>query len=339
MDKSGIEVPEISVVIPSYNHEKYVGQAIDSVLSQEGCNFELIIVDDCSSDASKGIIERAASSDSRIRSMFHSSNMGIAQTLSECMDNASGKFILFLSSDDMLLPGALSKMSNAMKTDPATDVLIFDGDCIDDTGKSRGYSFWELHTKPPGDESDIFDALLRSNFILTAMIKMQTVRQKGLRLSPELEYQNDWVFWIDAASSCTFKIIRESLYAYRIHGGNTSFKDRWLEDSAKACTIILERHSKMMNRRQISVVEYFRGLSLVKIHAYPMGRRALFHSLSSDPLTQRGAGALLVFLLSFLHREGELTINTLGRLKFQRHRKLNMHSIREQYRGSAGKRD
>lgn len=91
----------VSVIIPVYNAEKYLEQAIDSVLSQTYTDWELILVDDGSTDSSGNICDEACSKDSRI-TVYHISNGGLSCARNLGLDNAAGDFIFFLDADDIL---------------------------------------------------------------------------------------------------------------------------------------------------------------------------------------------------------------------------------------------
>jgi len=98
---------KISVIIPSYNHSKFLKKAIDSVLNQTYQDFELIILDDCSTDSSAKIIN--SYKDERIRKYFNEKNNGAVNTLNQLIDLASGEYIALLNSDDFWSNDKLEK--------------------------------------------------------------------------------------------------------------------------------------------------------------------------------------------------------------------------------------
>jgi len=127
----------VSVIMPSYNHEKYVSEAINSVLNQSAKDFELIIIDDCSSDSSPKIISNYESKDARIRVFIHNKNMGIAKTLNEGIDKANGKFIAFIGSDDIWVNSKLEKQLAILENNE--DLVVWsDGQIIDGNGFDTG---------------------------------------------------------------------------------------------------------------------------------------------------------------------------------------------------------
>ena len=87
-------MPLVSVIMPSYNHEKYISEAIESVLNQTFGGFELIITDDASIDRSKDY-QTYAKKDARIRAYYHNENKGIAKTMNDGLEAAKGSLLLF----------------------------------------------------------------------------------------------------------------------------------------------------------------------------------------------------------------------------------------------------
>ena len=107
--------PRITVIINSYNYEKYLRQAIESVIDQDYANREIIVVDDGSTDSSRDII---ASYGAAIVPLYHE-NLGQARTCLRALHHATGEFVQFLDSDDYLLPGALTIIASRLSPDVA----------------------------------------------------------------------------------------------------------------------------------------------------------------------------------------------------------------------------
>src|SRR5580693_6014535 len=110
-----MDSPLVSVAMPVYNAEKYIMQAIDSVLGQSYPHFELVIVNDGSTDRSKEIIH--SYSDKRIRFYDNEVNLGITKTRNKCIQYATGKYIAVLDNDDIALPFRLEKQVEFLESD------------------------------------------------------------------------------------------------------------------------------------------------------------------------------------------------------------------------------
>lgn len=125
--------PKISILTPSYNHEKFVGFFIESVLKQTLEDFELIIVDDCSSD--NNVNEILKFKDSRIKLLQHTYNQGINAALNTAFENANGEYLVFCASDDMLTPNALEVICKVLDENPDVKVVYPNLVKVDKDGK------------------------------------------------------------------------------------------------------------------------------------------------------------------------------------------------------------
>jgi glycosyltransferase involved in cell wall biosynthesis len=125
-------MPTVSVIIPSYNHEKYVEECIRSVLNQTYQDFEIIITDDASTDRTVEIIESI--SDPRIKLFKHSKNMGVCIAANNCIIHSSGKYIAWLSSDDAWYPEKLEVQVEYLDAHPEIAVVFGKVKWIDGAG-------------------------------------------------------------------------------------------------------------------------------------------------------------------------------------------------------------
>lgn len=109
--------PEVSICIPTYNYAEFIGEALDSILMQDFQDYEVIIVDDCSTDDTLSILaDHAAMSDSRFRLVTNTTNMGMVENWNHCMRLAQGEFIKFLFADDFFVePDALTLLVSLFK--------------------------------------------------------------------------------------------------------------------------------------------------------------------------------------------------------------------------------
>jgi len=108
----------VSIIVPNYNHGVYLPRAIQSILSQEYRHFELLLIEDASTDQSREIIQEYSQQDSRIRIVQHEVNRGVFYSMNEGLEVARGKYIQFLGADDFYLPGFLSKSIALLKQHP-----------------------------------------------------------------------------------------------------------------------------------------------------------------------------------------------------------------------------
>jgi glycosyltransferase involved in cell wall biosynthesis len=114
----------VSVLVPVYNAERYLSECLESILSQDFSDFEVIISDDSSTDSSPRIIQSFAARDSRIRWSKNPRNLGEAGNSNVCLKEARGKYIKFVHADDKLLsPAAFGKMVRAMEDHPSASLV------------------------------------------------------------------------------------------------------------------------------------------------------------------------------------------------------------------------
>lgn len=107
-------MPKVSVIIPSYNHDKFIGKAIESVLNQTFQDFEIVITDDGSTDKSLEVIR--SFDDKRIKLFIFSNNLGACAAANNCIINSKGEYIAMLSSDDLFLPNKLEKQVSVLNS-------------------------------------------------------------------------------------------------------------------------------------------------------------------------------------------------------------------------------
>ncbi len=122
MDLYNYRNPAVSIILPTFNREKLLKRAINSVLAQSFNDWELLILDDGSNDNTAELCSYFVKSDKRIKYFFHE-NIGLPLTLNKGIDLAKGFFITFLGSDDKYLPNHLELRVNYLKESPETDML------------------------------------------------------------------------------------------------------------------------------------------------------------------------------------------------------------------------
>jgi len=128
-------VPAVSVIIPAYNAERVLGEAIDSILAQSCADFEVIVIDDCSTDGTWALIQRYAALDPRVRAYRNERNLGIAGNRNRGVDLATGTYIVWQDADDISLPGRVERQLAYMQAHPEVGIVggyieIFRGETV-----------------------------------------------------------------------------------------------------------------------------------------------------------------------------------------------------------------
>ena len=206
--------PLVSVIMPVYNGEQYLAEAIDSILAQTWKNIELWICDDCSTDTTPGILEQYARIDSRVRTIRNCENRGIAETLNVLLDKTSSEFIARMDADDVALPTRIKQQYDYMQQH-GLDV------CGSWTQNKNGYL---AKVKYPASNKAIrLYLMFRPAFAHPAVmfrksaLEGQSYRQNGL--VPE-----DYDLWTRLPVSLKFGNVPETLLLYRRHAGQITRK-------------------------------------------------------------------------------------------------------------------
>lgn len=230
------EGPLLSIIIPLYNHEKFIAQAVQSVLDQTYQSWELIIVDDGSKDHSAAIAR--AYTDRRI-CIYEQENAGAHQAINRGLSLAKGEYLAILNSDDVYEPQRFEKMIDYLEENRSIDFACTYLNVINEKGKHLGVKKgWEnmepwLVPHPElswKDPKDFKANLLMANFISTTSNFL--IRRKlyekigGMR---NLRFAHDWDYALRAAEAAECAILKEPLLQYRIHSANTISTDRkWM---------------------------------------------------------------------------------------------------------------
>jgi len=211
-------MPLVSVVIPSYNHEKFISETIESVLGQDVDDLELIIVDDASTDASRHIIQKYAEEDARVRVILHETNCGIAKTINDGIAIARGKFQTQWASDDVWMKDKLRKQLAVLESNE--DLIVWtEMEVIDEGGQPMGLMWSDLGGAWVKKSGDIFSEILATPLSCQTML-YKRANLGGIRWDERLKYLNDWLFCLELAAKYEFCFIEEPLAQYRIHANN-----------------------------------------------------------------------------------------------------------------------
>jgi len=116
-------MPKVSICIPAFNYAHFLADAIDSVLAQTYQDFELLVIDNCSTDNTKDVVGEYMSTDSRIRYVCNESNIGPVKNLNRCLELASGEYVKILCADDMLSPACLERMVAVLEQYPDVSLV------------------------------------------------------------------------------------------------------------------------------------------------------------------------------------------------------------------------
>lgn len=177
----------VSIIMPAYNAEEYIENSIRSAMAQTFTNWELLVVDDCSKDATREIVNQLAEEDHRIRLIHNEENLGTAGSRNKALDLFHGSYVAFLDSDDLWHPEKLEKQLRLMRDKNAD--LCYSSYCVVhlDGGKAR-----KDYVVP---KSVTLEDMLKQNFIGCSTVVLTAETAKKYRFTKKF-YHEDYIFWL-----------------------------------------------------------------------------------------------------------------------------------------------
>ena len=211
-----MEENKISISTPLYNGEKYIEKTILSVIKQTYNNWEMLIVDDCSSDNSPNIVKKYVEQDKRIKYIRLEKNSGAAIARNKAIEIAEGEYIAFLDSDDLWKKEKLEKQINFMKENNYA-ISFTEYEEIDEDGRKLNILI-RVPKKPV-----TYRSYLLTNPI-GCLTGMYSVKKLGKVYMPNLRKRQDTGFWLKILKLDKAYSLKENLALYRINSSSLSFK-------------------------------------------------------------------------------------------------------------------
>ena len=225
----------ISVILPVYNGETFLEEAINSILNQTYSNFELIIIDDCSKDSSLAIANKFADKDKRIAIISNTENKKLPATLNIGHHLAKGNFITWTSDDNILKPSFLECLINSLLENQA-DIVYSNYDIITENGSLK-----RIHITGPTEH------ILYGNKIGASFLYKKEVFEELNGYNESLFLLEDYDFWLRASIKFNFHHLDANLYQYRLH--------------SDSLTSGIEHHKEKKSKHEKGVVEMFKKIS------------------------------------------------------------------------------
>ncbi len=219
--------PTVSVIIPAYNHERFIGPAIESVLKQTFDDFELIIIDDGSTDKTAEVVK--GYSDSRLTYLYQD-NQDAYNTINRGLGLAQGEFISILNSDDVYATNRLELLLKRQKETGAhclfTDVIPISDEGEVYRDQDFGWNCWHKKNREFFFScGDLYTAFLKGNFMVTTsnlFLSGDAVKRTGKFCSLRYLHDYDYIFRVMLACPGAVEyMFDQQLLFYRIHSGNT----------------------------------------------------------------------------------------------------------------------
>ena len=245
----------VSVIIPAYNRAAYIGEAIDSILAQTWPHYEILVVDDGSTDNTWAILKQYEA-EGKIRLFSHPGhvNRGQAASINLGLRHMRGEYVLVLDSDDYVMPEKLEKQVAYLKAHPDVGLVYSNGYFV----KADGEILWPYHAKDHQDPGDPNAVLLDCYMALpvNALVRRSVYDQVG-EFEESFRAAQDHDMLIRMAEVTRFGYIPDFLFCYRRHGDSISAKRqdvRWrtgFEILERAARRYPYRSSTLRKRRAV----------------------------------------------------------------------------------------
>lgn len=204
--------PKVSVLLPVWNAERYLAGAIQSVLAQSFADFELLIVDDGSTDGSGALIRRYR--DRRIRRIENEKNLGVTRSLNLGLEQARGRYLARMDADDLCAPERLERQVAFLDAHPQVALVAIRARRIDAVGAEIGI------IDTPSDGETLRRQLRRRNCIVhgSVMMRAEAVRALG-GYDESMERAEDYDLWLRLSERHPIAALPDLLYDWRKHDG------------------------------------------------------------------------------------------------------------------------
>ena len=215
--------PAVTIAIPSYNHGHYVDQAIRSLFKQSHRDFEIVIIDDGSSDNSLEVIEQTLRENAGVSVRFETQeNRGLSVTLNRALSMARGTYFGFLPSDDFFHPGKLEQQMKLLWKHPSLAGCFTWQDVVDAQGNpTTDQAILDWFDLNYVTSFNFFPLLLERNFLAapSALMRTDLIIESG-GFDESLKYLQDHDLWLRLLSAHEAVVLHERLLYYRWHGEN-----------------------------------------------------------------------------------------------------------------------
>lgn len=275
----GVSVQDlISIIVPVYNTEKYIDQCIQSVLAQTYTNWELLLIDDGSTDSSGAICDKYAAEDNRIQ-VVHKQNTGVSDSKNIALDMARGEYIMFLDSDDYWCINDCLAQLYTKSQELGVDIVRGEYKAVDEAGnllfeRALNTSKQQAINKILTPYQFIAEVIQGEFFLVLALFKKSAIGD--VRFNTSKIFLEDIEFYIRCLTSskiyCSFISLR--FYAYRKHSTAVSHKRtiQKLKDSFSLCYFYHECESIVSD---IDFKQFLRNESIM-LYSYTMATVASF---------------------------------------------------------------
>lgn len=314
--------PKLAVILPAYNAEEHIREAVESVLCQNVRDLELIVVDDGSADGTAARLSQLAAADKRLR-WIRTANAGPAAARNRGLNalRPGTEYVMFLDADDVLLPGAAERALRAAKS--GAELVVFGYTIRDAAGGESRYGEPKQLLRET-ELAEAFPRLYKANLLSQAWGKLYRAELlAGLRF-PDCRWGEDRLFLFDLLERAkTVAILPESGYEYRMQPGESLVSRYW--DGKFSVCLEADRKALSLCRADAAALRYmfaksvFSCITTLFVPSCPLSRvekrAAVREILANDRVRQRCRdtfGGLPTEALCAVLRSGSVALNLLS---------------------------
>ena len=291
METTMSDTPKVSVIIPTYNRANLLPRAVRSVLSQTYLDYEIIVVDDCSTDSTPEVV--AAWKDERVRYISHSVNRRQSGALNTGIENARGEYVAFLDDDDEWLPIKLGNQIAALEASGPNVGLVYGW--LDQSDDQSGRTRPQYRKTMSGDVSRELLALRIPGPTITLLVRTKLARDLG-GFDETLNVHNDLDFLVRASQLCNIAVLPEVVAIQHVgHGHERMNVDspRVLKDKADYIRQHMRRFSAQLSECPEAWAWVYLHLARIEMLRGEIGAglAALVMAVRLDPIRVSGVVA------------------------------------------------
>ena len=238
--------PLVSVLIPCYNCDQYVKEAVKSIIEQSYTNLEILVIDDGSTDNTGNILKELAKEDTRIVYIKNEKNLKLIATLNKGLDLCKGKYIARMDADDISVPTRIEKQVDFLEKH--SNIGIVGADIEFFGGNKR--SIWKTNTEDKYIRTDLLFGTCFAHPVV--MMRTSILREHHLYYNDDYPHAEDYKLWCDIAQYTKLANIPEVLLYYRVNDNQVSNKYN-LEQKETAQRIKEEYTNLFFSQRDIPI--------------------------------------------------------------------------------------
>lgn len=228
----------VSIVLPVYNGERYISEAIESILGQTYSDFELIIVNDASTDGTKDIVLKYSQKDNRIKLIENDTNKKLPKSLNVGFQNAQGEYYTWTSDDNILEKNAIEEMVKILDKRKKIGVVYAQCSFIDKNGRKKGNGY-----------ASKIDDIYFSNCVQACFLYRASVDKALNGYNDKKFLYEDYDFWLRAyESGIKFYFLNKVLYRYRVHNKSLSYTKK-KEISERTIEVLKDNFKRVDNKK------------------------------------------------------------------------------------------